>query len=177
MMCFTQWYVSFVNDYQHDFCNSNKITNCQSIVFWPFKSSKCLHDLSYTCTIRHVYLKFTIYVSDIVHPFNICRNSHRSDIKCTPDLPLSRHLLSSSHKNARALQKHKIKIIENRKMQTENFFGILISTRIDRIEKVFGYKKPTCNIKNTFGVQLFCSPFPIISSKLPSDRLWLFRRK
>jgi ribosomal protein L19 len=47
------------------------------------------------------------------------------------------------------LQKHKIKIIENMKMQTENFFGILISTRIDRIEKVFGYKKPTCNIKNT----------------------------
>jgi hypothetical protein len=82
-------------------------------VFWPFKPSKCLHDLSYKCTILHVYSKFTQDVSDIVYPFNIRRNSHRSDIKCTPDLPLSRHLLSSSHKNERALQKHKIKIIEN----------------------------------------------------------------
>jgi hypothetical protein len=39
----------------------------------------------------------------------------RSDIECKPDLPLSRHLHSSSHKlkNAIALQKLEIKIIEN----------------------------------------------------------------
>ena len=34
--------------------------------------------------------------------------------------------VQSSHKNARALQKPKIKIIENMKIQTENFFGIII---------------------------------------------------
>jgi hypothetical protein len=42
-MCLTQWYVSFVSDYQNDFCNSKKITNCHLIVFWPFRSSKWLH--------------------------------------------------------------------------------------------------------------------------------------
>jgi hypothetical protein len=124
-------------------------------VFWPFKPSKCLHVLSYTCTILHVYSKFAQDVRDIVHPFNIRRNSHRSDIKCTPDLPLSRHLLSSSHKNERALQKHKMKIIENNHQWT----------RQDReslwIRKTPLAPKLTCNIKNTFWFQLYCSPFLI----------------
>jgi hypothetical protein len=36
-------------------------------------------------------------------------HTNKSDIKYKPDLPLSQHILSSSHKNTRALQKLKIK--------------------------------------------------------------------
>ena len=118
------------------FCKSKKITNCHLIVVWPFKSLK-----NPSWFILHMHYLTRVFKIPTIrqwHPFNIRRNSHRSDIKCTPDLPLNRYLLSSSHKNARALQKHKIKIIENMKIQTENFFGILIWTRLDRIEKVFG---------------------------------------
>jgi hypothetical protein len=35
--------------------------------------------------------------------------TNKSDIKYKPDLPLSQHILSSNHKNTRALQKLKIK--------------------------------------------------------------------